>query len=489
MRDVIARIIDLVSRRLPETTLPAALDGLRRLPPSALWTAAVAAAIGAAGLVAVGALWLASPHTPDDSVFYPYFDKRWIIALYALGVVLVYVPPATKQWSERIGRTAGTAEAPPGAAPSVSAARLVCAVIIGFGLALVDIGPHIPDTLERVWEAHELVHLGPFQRIANGGIPYAEAQTQYGPGHQLISYLMMQHTEFTLRGFRASFFALNLLAEGLWFSLMLGAFGWGAGLAAIVISRLFCPLRLLTFVGWYIEFRWLGPFLIGVPLALILWTECRPATRFAVVAALGCFGGLLAWFSQENLMAIMGAVGLIVLAGFARGRLPLGSALALFGVFALCHVLMFLALLGAGVGLAHLPEALKLFSRTGSLWLKGLANTPWSPAAWRPGGEVFTPAYYATPYVILICSGLAIWAPRSRSAMAERNLAVLLATAAAAGSLVPLMLLRSDEPHFLGPATILPALLVFGIATLPDRRVTDTADAQVCGMPPRRSSC
>jgi hypothetical protein len=133
---------------------------------------------------------------------------------------------------------------------------------------------------------------------------------------------------------------------------------------------------------------------------------------------------------------------------------------------------MFLMLLAAFVGLEHLQEALRLFSRTGSLWLKGLANTPWSPAAWRPGGEVFTPAFYATPYVILICSGLAIWAPRSRSALAERNLAVLLATAAAAGSLVPLMLLRSDEPHFLGPATILPALLVFGIATLPDRWVT-----------------
>ena len=129
---MIARIIDLVSRRLPESALPAALDGVRRLPPNALRTAAVAAAIGVAGLVAVGALWLASPHTPDDSVFYPYFDKRWIIALYALGVVLVYVPPATKQWFHRTGGTVGTAtQAPQGAALSVSAARLVCAVIIG----------------------------------------------------------------------------------------------------------------------------------------------------------------------------------------------------------------------------------------------------------------------------------------------------------------------------------------------------------------------
>ena len=468
MRDVIARIIDLVPRKVPKSILPAGVGGLSGLPPSVLRTAVVSIAIAAAGLVAVGALWLASAHTPGDTVFYPYFDKRWIIALYALGVVLVYVPPATKQWFDRIGGTAGTAtQVTRGAALSVSTARLVCVVIVGFGFALVDIGPRIPETLERVWEAHELVHLGPFQRIADGGIPYVEAQTQYGPGHQLISYLMMRDTEFTLRGFRASFFALNLLAEGLWFSLMLGAFGWSAGLAAIVFSRLFCPFRLLTFVGWYIEFRWLGPFLIGVPLALILWTECRPATRFAFIAALGCFGGLLAWFSQENLMTIMGTVGLIVLAGFARGRVLPGSALAALGVFALCHILMFLTLLAAGVGLEHLQEALRLYSRTGSLWLKGLANTPWSPTAWRPDGNVFTPAFYATPYAILVCGALTIWAPRGRTAVAERNLAVLLATAAATASLVPLMLLRSDEPHFLGPATILPALLVFAIATLP----------------------
>lgn len=456
-------------RIVPESTLSAAVRRLRRLPYSALRTAIVTAAVAVAGLAAVGALWLASTNVPDDTVFYPYLDKRWIIALYALGVILVYVPPAAKQWFDRIEGTAGpVTRAPNEAALPVSAARCIGALVIGFGLALVDIGPHIPGTLERVWEAHELVHLGPFQRIATGGVPYVEAQTQYGPGHQLISYLMMRHTEFTLRGFRASFFALNLLAEGLWFSLMLYAFGWGVGLGAIVLSRLYCPFHLLTFVGWYVEFRWLGPFLIGLPVTLILWTECRLSTRFAVTAALGCLGGLLAWFSQENLMAIPATVGLVVLAAFARGRLRLGSGMAVFGLLALCHILFFLALLAASVGLAHLPEALRLYSRTGSLWLKGLANTPWSPAAWRPGGQVWTPAFYATPYAILLLSGLAILAPRGQSASAERRLALLLGTAAAAASVVPMMLLRSDEPHFLGPAIVLPALLVFGVAILPD---------------------
>ncbi len=456
-------------RIIAKSGLPAPEGGLRRLPYNASRTAFVTTAIVLAGLVLVGALWLASSHTPDDAVFYPYLDKRWIIAIYALGVVLVYVPPAAQRWVEPIGEPAGKATcAAPMARLPVSAVRCICVLIIGFGLALLDIGPHIPGTLERVWEAHELVHLGPFQRIANGGIPYVEAQTQYGPGHQLISYLIMRDTEFTLRGFRASFFALNLLAEGLWFSLMLSAFGWGTGLVAIVLSRLFCPVHLLTFVGWYVEFRWLGPFLIGLPVALILWTGYRRSTRFAAIAGLGCLAGLLAWFSQENLTAITATVGLVVLGGCARGRLPLGSATAVFGVFALCQILVFLALLAAPVGLANLPEALRLYSRTGSLWLKGLANTPWSPAAWRPGGEVWTPAFYAAPYVILVLSGLAIWAPRGQSAPDERRLGLLLATAAAAGSVVPMMLLRSDEPHFLGPATVLPALLVFSITALPD---------------------
>jgi hypothetical protein len=55
--------------------LPAVVDGLRRLPYSASRTVVVTTAMAVAGLVAVGTLWLASPHPPDDTVFYPYFER------------------------------------------------------------------------------------------------------------------------------------------------------------------------------------------------------------------------------------------------------------------------------------------------------------------------------------------------------------------------------------------------------------------------------
>jgi hypothetical protein len=57
-----------------------------------------------------------------------------------------------------------------------------------------------------------VVHLGPLQKLTQGAILYVGAKTQYGSGHQPISYLMMQQAEFSLLGFRASFLGLNIIA-------------------------------------------------------------------------------------------------------------------------------------------------------------------------------------------------------------------------------------------------------------------------------------
>jgi hypothetical protein len=87
--------------------------------------------------------------------------------------------------------------------------------------------------------------------------------------------------------------------------------------------------------------------------------------------------------------------------------------------------------------------------------------------AWRPEGHIWTPAYYATPYVILVVTALALYAPREQSVHRERKLAFFLATAAAATSLVPITLLRSDEPHFLGPALALSVVIALSVTMLP----------------------
>ena len=204
----------------------------------------------------------------DDSVRWGYFDKRWILALYGLGVVLAYFPPAMKRLLDTFHeRAAGVPWVlAPGGASKLFWWLVAAVTACGFLLAVLDIGPLVSEGLVKMWDPHELLHLGPLQKLADGAVPYVGAKTQYGPGHQLITFLMMRQTELTLLGFRVSFFALNIIATGILFAMVLYGFGWGIGLAGIVFSRLFCPLFYLGFAGWFIEFRWMGPLLVGLLL-------------------------------------------------------------------------------------------------------------------------------------------------------------------------------------------------------------------------------
>jgi hypothetical protein len=273
-------------------------------------------------------------------------------------------------------------------APALFWGRIAAVTSCGFLLALLDIGPIISDGLVKVWEQHELVHLGPLQNLAQGAIPYVGAKTQYGPGHQLISYLMMQWTGFTLLGFRAAFFVLNIIAEGILFAVVLYSLGWAIGLAGILFSRLFCPVFYLGFIGWFIEFRWMGPLLVGLLLPLLIWgdrSRMSGSTSVAAIAGIGAIGGVLAWFSQENFSTILLTGSFIFCTSFARGRNSFWTALWHFGAFTQSLVLSFLILLSATVGPANLAQALYDVFRVGALWAKGLGNTPWrSPGPISP---------------------------------------------------------------------------------------------------------
>src|SRR5262245_1751543 len=171
--------------------LPAGLDrGLRarvftlfrvlvhtaRSTSSAVLTLIGTVVLAAAGLAYVACLRFFPASTPNDSVYYAYLDKRWILGLFVLGVCLVYLPLALRRLIDCLR---GATSTPSGLIieKKLSIRRCIVILLFGFGLALLDMGPHISTTLEQVWEAHELVHLGPLQRIAKGGTPYVEAQT------------------------------------------------------------------------------------------------------------------------------------------------------------------------------------------------------------------------------------------------------------------------------------------------------------------------
>jgi hypothetical protein len=448
--------------------LRAQVEGLRPWP-------SVFTISGTIGIAIIGSLCVLHlallPPPEDDSIRWGYFDKRWIIALYGLGVVLIYFPAAMKRFLDTW--TDHAPNLPQITAPDTATNlfwRIAAVTSCGFLLAFLDISPMISDGLVKYWEEHELVHLGPLQKLAQGAVPYVGAKTQYGPGHQLVTYLMMGQTEFTLRGFRASFFVLNIVAEGILFSVVLYSLGWAVGLVAILFSRLFCPDLLLGFVGWFVQFRWLGPLLVGLLLPLVIWSDRSRRSSAAAVAVIGGIGGVLAWFSQENFSTCLVTGLLIFCASFARGQYSLGTTVLLLGMFALSHVLSFLILLSATVGAANVPEALNDAFRIGALWARGLGNTPWTP--WPGPESPWTIAFYLTPFLVIILTGVGLWAPIHCADTHERMLGRFLGIAAAAASLVPITLLRSDDAHFLGASIALPFLIVLAGASLPGRLTT-----------------
>ena len=77
----------------------------------------------------------------------------------------------------------------------------------------------------------------------------------------------------------------------------------------------------------------------------------------------------------------------------------------------------------------------------------------------------WTEAFYATPFAITGILALALY--RAPPANDESKLALVIGAAAAAASLVPITLMRSDPPHFIGPSIALPGLIVLSIAILP----------------------
>ena len=451
-----------------------------RLSSFKLWASLPITIAATLSVATIGCFYIAHlillPPIQDDSLRWGYLNKQWILALYTLGVTLVYFPSAAKRLLGTIVDRAANATKPLDVyKTSKQYSRSITTIIsIGFLLAFLDIGPLISNGLVKFWDPHELVHLGPLQKIAQGAIPYFGARTQYGPGHQLISYLMMRHTQFTLLGFRASFYVLNIIAEGILFSLLLYSLGWRIGLAGIVFSRLFCPVFYLNFVGWFIEFRWIGALFVGILLPLIIWNDRVRASRLLAVIAVGVTGGALAWFSQENFSTVLVTASLIFCASFARGRYSFWTAVSLFGVFAVIHVLTFLILLTATVGTNNVEDSLYDAFHVGSLFVKGLANTPWTP--WPTPESSWTVGFYLTPAIVIVLNAMGLWAPTSREHNDERTLGIFLGVAAAAASLVPITLLRSDEPHFIGPSIALPFLILLSVLFLPERLTTRTRE-------------
>ncbi len=434
----------------------------RRSPPSWGWARALVGAllVAATGLVIVGLYGLIPPALEYSHYrAWDYTDKRWIIILYLLSVGIVYVPIVLRRL---LGEAPSPAPTRGGVLSVPNGGYVILAVLVAGALSALYVATFLPTGLYRFMDSHEWVHLGGFQRIAQGAAPYLDARTQYGPGYQIVTDWLMRHTGASLYGFRLSQAWLNLVGIALLFAVWLTAYGARRGTAVILFSLLLSPLLIITWWGWAIVLRWFAPVLVGAMMPLLIWGPVRGLQRAAAVTALGLFCGSLAWLAQENLTGAIMTMLLLLGGAYGRGALSLPDTVRLAAIFVGAEVLALVGLMLIAFGPSGLGDAFQLYFHSTGLVFQGMTNTPWSEpeSTWRR-------AYPFTPVLIVVTTLVALYRQPRPSVIDERKNGELLGMAAAAVPLTMISLFRADGPHFVATSAALPALFMLIGTTLP----------------------
>src|SRR5262250_2893822 len=251
---------------------------------------------------------------------------------------------------------------------------------------------------------HVDMHLGSIEAIYQGRIPFVEAQTQYGPGTQLLLYSLMRLLDFSYWGAIEAQAIANVTILSLFSGLLTWFFGPMIGVAAILLLGFFVsPLFTAGFVGWGWLTRWFGVAASSLLLAEILFSKSQRRILYAFL--LGTFWGICAFLSQENFSTGLLAFCLIFgLAGGVRAvnfRESLHLSATLFG----SGLLTFVALLTASVGPAHVTSAIRLYFDEAWKIAAGIANTPWTNPVDRSTlaeAFVYHVSYFLMPGLMLL---------------------------------------------------------------------------------------
>ncbi len=454
---------------------------------------------------------------PVRYIYSPYDDKRWITTAYLLGALapVIWVtaaarvlavgrgrPPTWRAWFTGLFPRAGTADLDAPAAGDTPAAgngtagrrrgartllRTAAGVATALALGWYFLGPpwHVSQTSTPI-SLQEDVWLIGLQAIAKGHLPYVGiAEVPYGPGTQLVSYLLMHHLpSFSVVGFREAWALQVWAAVSVLFVVFFLAFGYVRGLAVSLVSVLAYPaLHMVAFqpadpyagpfgsaydgyFGWANPMRYVG----AIALVLLLPAVVRrcPTWRGAAAGAvIGAFWGLTSYLAQENL------------AGGAVGALAVGAVLLLSGSASWRAVRTALAAVLAGCALVWTPvlayyavhgqlggflSLYFLFPRTVA---EGINDTPWQGFGHAP--SPYTLLYHALPVLLAVLALLTVVQvrPVRIATRWSRERVLLFATVIAMILLYQGVLLRSDASHLAGTLLIMPALVIIAGTALP----------------------
>lgn len=339
------------------------------------------------------------------------------------------------------------------------------------------------EGLAKFYDVHAHVHLSALQQIRLGAIPYIEAQTQYGPGNQLLLGALTDRLHFSNHGFFAANLLLNVGCVILFFVVVqqfLG-FGWAvAGLAGWVLWP--SPAERIDLAGWAVFTRWIVVPILALWLArLLLGRGGAVRHGWPAAVAAGMVWGAGGFLSQENLSGGL----LVLIFSLALYAPAAGSTLqrsARFaGLFVLAGAATFVALVSVLMGPSHVLEVVSLANAKSSLVMAGVSNSIWSDnlglqLSWNiVDGRLETDLQargefrellitYALVFVFLLVLGLlaAFLGRRWRTADEEtRTYCVKFAGVAVGAFVLHLFsLLRSDTSHLAGPSFLLGLFLL-----------------------------
>lgn len=465
----LALVAPLAGRRAPRR-LAVALERTRLA-----WPAALAGHAAAGAAVVVAYLWISpSPlagQLAGGGLVWGLVDKRWVVASYTLAVgIVVVLPIFLRRVFELVGLepespTCGPAEPRERSGAFRLAARSAGCLALSAALATWFFGETFTKTARPILDLHELVHLGSLHGIDQGLVPYLEAQTQYGPGHQLSTYRMMENIGFSLKGFRVSHLLANLAAMTLLYFCYLMSFPWRIALGMIAVSLWISPAVYFEFYGWAVIPRWLGPVVTGLLLPTLLLHRRSATARRPASALLGAFGGLTAWYASENLSgSVITFVLTSILCWSIRAvstRAILEIAAAWLAGLASALAACFLSVFEPG----QLARVAELYFRTSRLVTNGASNSGWG-RSW----DTWAWPYFLTPYLLVAAALATIYLPElaGTDRRYQRDRIRLVGLLAAAVVLHMVSLFRTDTYHLVVTTMALGAVVVLACFRIPE---------------------
>ncbi len=349
--------------------------------------------------------------------------------------------------------------------------------------ALRGVGVVNDTALARFYDIHSHVHLSSLQQIKLGAVPYLEAQTQYGPGNQVLLSGLTELVHFSNHGFFAANLLLNVVCVVVFFVVVQQFLGFGWAVAGLVGWALWpSPTERIDLAGWAVLTRWLMIPVLSLWLASLLLGAGSARRGWLAPILAGAAWGIGGFLSQENLTA---------------GFLVFAFSLALFGpasgmglraigrfaaLFAVTGIVLFVGLVSAFVGPSHFFEVMALANAKSSLVTAGISNSIWSDnlgieitlkvvhgrfqSALSVSGDDFRPLLltYGLVLLLLVTLGLlAAFLGRKWSTADEKTrIFVRKFAGVVVGAFILHLfaLMRADVSHLAGPSFLSPLLLL-----------------------------